>query len=156
LGGTLRGKVDLTRKTLDLGGTYSMLQGLNAMPRFLPALGPLLTGTRGEGVLGLTFAIKGPTSQPEVIPNPLSVVAPGIFREFFQMAPLQPRVTPRGQGRPRSGSRPRTRRGTRRSQRSSRGTSQASQPKIIGGWTSETSRTPDIPPFDPNTIFDTD
>ncbi|MEO0672972.1 MAG: AsmA-like C-terminal region-containing protein, partial [Pseudomonadota bacterium] len=163
LGGTLRGKVDLRRKTLDLGGTYSLLQGLNAMPRYVPALGPLLTGTRGEGLLGLTFAIQGPTSRPEVIPNPLSIVAPGIIREFFQMAPLQPEVVPRGpaasgaaRARRLNGRGSRRGSATRRGSERRSGVTQNRAPKIIGGWSSETTSTPTIEPFDPSKIFDND
>jgi hypothetical protein len=31
---------------------------------------------------------------PQVIPNPLSLMAPGFLREIFQMAPSNPTITP--------------------------------------------------------------
>jgi len=95
LGATLRGKIDFKSRTLALGGTYVPLQGLNAALGVIPGLGQILAGPRGEGVLGITFAIQGPMAKPQVIVNPLSMIAPGIFREMFQMTNPTPRVTPR-------------------------------------------------------------
>lgn len=94
LGVTLKGKADYRTRTVNLGGVYVPLQGLNAMFADIPLLGQILSGPNGEGVLGVTFAIQGPMSSPQVLVNPLSMVAPGIFREMFQMTNPAPRVTP--------------------------------------------------------------
>jgi hypothetical protein len=40
----------------------------------------------------MTFAIQGSMDRPEVIVNPLSMLAPGIFRDIFQMTPFDPKV----------------------------------------------------------------
>lgn len=107
LGASLRGRVDYTRRQLDLGGTYVPLQALNNMFGAIPVLGQILSGPRGEGIFGVTFGIQGSMDRPEAIVNPLSPLAPGIFREIFQLTPHDPRVQPR-QDRPvvpRSGSR---------------------------------------------------
>ena len=40
----------------------------------------------------MTFAIQGPMDRPEVVVNPLSMLAPGIFREIFQMTNPNPKV----------------------------------------------------------------
>lgn len=100
LGATLKGKVDFRAQTLQLGGTYIPLQGLNSALGVIPGLGQLLAGPKGEGVLGMTFAIQGQMAQPQVIVNPLSLVAPGIFREMFQMTNPAPTVTPRSEAPP--------------------------------------------------------
>jgi hypothetical protein len=34
-------------------------------------------------VVGITFAIKGKLDDPTVLVNPMSVMAPGIFRQIF-------------------------------------------------------------------------
>jgi hypothetical protein len=94
LGVTLKGKADYRSSTVNLGGVYVPLQGLNSMFKDIPLLGQILSGPNGEGILGVTFAIKGPMQSPQVLVNPLSMVAPGIFREMFQMTPEAPRVTP--------------------------------------------------------------
>ena len=92
LGGTLRGKVDFNTSKVNLGGTYIPLQGLNNAFGQIPLLGQILSGPRGEGIFGITFAITGAMSDPQVIVNPLSLVAPGIFREIFQMTNPTPKV----------------------------------------------------------------
>jgi len=87
LGATMRGRIDYGRQTVQLGGTYIPLYGLNSMFGALPLFGPLLVGRSGEGLLGITFAVDGPLAKPEVIVNPVSVVAPGIFRQIFEIGP---------------------------------------------------------------------
>lgn len=93
IGATIKGKIDFKQGRMNLGGTYIPLQGLNNAIAGVPLLGPLLT--KGEGIFGITFAVQGAMSQPQVIVNPLSLVTPGIFRELMQMTPYDPRVVPR-------------------------------------------------------------
>jgi hypothetical protein len=83
LGATLRGTVDFKSQTVDLGGTYVPLYGLNSALGAIPILGRVLVGRQGEGVVGITFAIKGKLEDPTVLVNPMSVMAPGIFRQIF-------------------------------------------------------------------------
>jgi hypothetical protein len=61
----------------------------------VPLLGQLLTGPKGEGILGFTYAVQGPMSAPQVLVNPLSMIAPGILRDLFQMSPQNTTITPR-------------------------------------------------------------
>ena len=98
---SMRGTVDFRAQTLDIGGTYVPMSGLMRAPAPIPLLGPLLTGPRGEGIFGITFAIQGSMARPQVIVNPLALLAPGIFREIFQMTPDDPRVVPRDKPAPR-------------------------------------------------------
>jgi hypothetical protein len=94
LSATLRGTLDYRRRLVHLGGTYTPLSGLNRVLSSVPLFGEVLTGPRREGVVAMTFAIQGPMSNPQVIPNPLSLMTPGFLREIFQMAPNNPTVTP--------------------------------------------------------------
>jgi hypothetical protein len=94
LGATLRGKLDYRTEKVHLGGTYTPLSGLNRALSVVPLFGDIVTGPRGEGIVAMTFAIQGPMSNPQFVPNPLSLMTPGIFREIFQMAPINPTVTP--------------------------------------------------------------
>lgn len=100
LGVNLVGKADFKLRTLNLGGTYIPLQGLNNAFGEVPLLGALVSGPKGEGAFGITFAVQGPMSQPQVLANPLSIVAPGIFREIFQMTNPNPKVIPRDEKGP--------------------------------------------------------
>jgi hypothetical protein len=83
LGATMRGTVDFKSQTVELGGTYVPLYGLNSALGNIPILGKVLIGRQGEGVVGITFAIKGKLDDPTVLVNPMSVMAPGIFRQIF-------------------------------------------------------------------------
>ncbi|HEX2447543.1 MAG TPA: AsmA-like C-terminal domain-containing protein [Methyloceanibacter sp.] len=84
LGATMRGSVDFKAQTVDLGGTYVPLYGLNSALGSIPILGRVLVGRQGEGVVGITFAIKGKLDEPTVLVNPMSVMTPGIFRQIFE------------------------------------------------------------------------
>ena len=43
-----------------------------------------LGGGSNEGLVGLTYEVVGPPSAPVLRVNPISVVAPGLFRKFFE------------------------------------------------------------------------
>lgn len=84
LGATLRGSVNFESQEVNLHGTYVPLYGLNSALGSIPIIGNLFVGRRGEGLLGITFAIQGTTENPLVRVNPVSIVAPGIFRQIFE------------------------------------------------------------------------
>ena len=86
LGATMRGTVDFKSQTVDLGGTYVPLYGLNSALGAIPILGKVLVGRPGEGIVGITFAIKGKLDDPAVLVNPMSVMTPGIFRQIFEFS----------------------------------------------------------------------
>ena len=69
--------------------------GLNSALAPIPLIGPLLTGPRGEGIFGITFAIQGRLSSPDIVVNPFALVTPGFLRELMQLTPEDPRVLPR-------------------------------------------------------------
>jgi hypothetical protein len=94
LGATMRGTVDFKAKTVELGGTYVPLYGLNSALGAIPILGKVLIGRQGEGVVGITFAVKGSLDDPTVLVNPISVMTPGIFRQIFDFTGSVPDQPP--------------------------------------------------------------
>lgn len=84
VGGTLRGFIYTDKREYDLTGTYVPLFGLNSAFQKIPLLGPLLGGRDGEGLVGVTFAVKGALNNPQFRINPLSALVPGVFRELFE------------------------------------------------------------------------
>src|SRR5665648_447221 len=94
IGATMRGTVDFKSQTVDLGGTYVPLYGLNSALGAIPLLGRVLVGREGEGVVGITFAIKGKLDDPAVLVNPMSVMTPGIFRQIFEFKGSVPDPNP--------------------------------------------------------------
>ncbi|WP_170936952.1 MULTISPECIES: AsmA-like C-terminal region-containing protein [Rhodomicrobium] len=107
LGATLRGNIDFKRERVNVSGTYVPFYGLNGAIGLVPILGDLLVSRNGEGLFGITFAVKGATSNPDVLVNPMSMVAPGFLRQLFEFDQTEPpRVIPpeqkRSEGRPSS------------------------------------------------------
>jgi hypothetical protein len=92
LGASIRGKIDFKMRRVNLGGTYVPLQGLMGDLCEIPIFGPIALGPKCEGLSGMTYAIQGPMDHPQVIVNPLAMLAPGIFREIFQMTNPNPKV----------------------------------------------------------------
>ncbi len=84
LGATLRGQIDFAHDTIALSGTYVPLYGMNAALGIVPLIGDLFKGRDNEGVFGITFAVQGKTSNPDVSVNPMSVLAPGFLRQIFE------------------------------------------------------------------------
>ncbi len=100
LGATMRGRIDFERDVINLSGTYVPAYGINAMIGVVPLLGDLLTGRRGEGIFGITFAIQGPVSNPNVLVNPMSLITPGFLRGIMEFDHTPPRVIPRTERTP--------------------------------------------------------
>jgi hypothetical protein len=127
---------------VNLGGTYIPLQGLNAALCEIPLVGVIITGPKCDGVSGMTFAIQGRMDRPEVVVNPLSMLAPGIFREIFQMTNPNPKVLRRDEESPTQASDDGV--------RSSGTTAGAPKPKpgtkvgsdTVDGWSSQTIESP--------------
>ena len=143
VGANLRGKADFKTRRVNIGGTYIPLQGLNGALGGIPLFGQILSGAHGEGIFGITFAVQGPMSDPQVIVNPLSMVAPGIFRDLFQLTTSDPKVQVREdkapakpvQERVRASSAPADGGGAKRAQPGSRGNA----PANVDGWSSTTT-----------------
>lgn len=84
IGGTMRGFIYTKDRQYDLAGTYVPLFGLNNIFQKLPLIGQLIGGKDGEGLVGVTFAIRGDLDNPNFVVNPASILAPGIFRSLFE------------------------------------------------------------------------
>ncbi|HXI99757.1 MAG TPA: DUF3971 domain-containing protein, partial [Micropepsaceae bacterium] len=87
IGATFGGTLDRKAEKLDMTGTLVPIYGLNNLLGAVPLLGDLLNSRKGEGIFGLTYAMKGNLNEPAVSLNPLSVLTPGIFRRIFEFAP---------------------------------------------------------------------
>lgn len=81
IGLTFNGIVNQAKGNIDLSGTIIPVSSLNKVIRSIPLLGEVLTG--GSGVFAATYKVTGPTKDPKVSINPLSVLAPGILRRIL-------------------------------------------------------------------------
>ncbi len=84
IGGTLRGFIYTKKREYDLTGTYIPLFGVNSIFQKIPLFGAILGGREGEGLIGVTFAIRGSLDKPIFAINPASILAPGMFRSLFE------------------------------------------------------------------------
>jgi hypothetical protein len=84
VGGTMHGFIYTDRRQYDLVGTYVPLFGLNSVFQKLPIFGPILGGREGEGLIGVTFAVRGSLDDPQFDINPASMLVPGAFRGLFE------------------------------------------------------------------------
>lgn len=84
LGGTVSGTVNLKEQTLNLSGTFVPIYALNNFFAKIPILGFALGGNSGEGLIGVTYRLSGSVSDPVLSVNPISAIAPGIFRRMFE------------------------------------------------------------------------
>jgi len=98
VGGTFEGVLDRRTDHIELTGTMVPAYGINSMLGAVPILGDLLVSKKGEGVFGVTYAMKGPLEDPSLNVNPLSVLTPGILRRIFEFAP--PKAPPQAAGDP--------------------------------------------------------
>lgn len=88
LGLTFDGKFDQRAKTMDVSGTIVPLSGINKIVGSIPLIGNLLGG--GDGLFAATYTMRGSNKEPEIIVNPLSVLAPGIIRKIlFESSPVE-------------------------------------------------------------------
>ena len=95
LGITLEGVVDRKNDSLDIRGTISPAYTLNSLLSNIPLIGGLFTARPGEGIIGLNYTVKGPTAEPEVGVNFLSVLTPGFLRRItnlFSPNPIAPQA----------------------------------------------------------------
>lgn len=84
VGATIDGQVDYARDQVRMRGTFVPLYGLNNMFGQIPIVGLILGGGSNEGLVGVTFEVVGTPGQPILRVNPISAVAPGLFRKIFE------------------------------------------------------------------------
>ncbi|MBX9458824.1 MAG: DUF3971 domain-containing protein [Rhizobium sp.] len=84
VGATFQGTVRSRRGNMDLTGTFMPAYGLNSLFGQLPLIGAILGNGRDRGLLGITFKLEGPYESPKMSVNPLSMIAPGVFRNIFE------------------------------------------------------------------------
>lgn len=94
IGLTMNGQVDRTANVVDLEGTLVPAYTINSVLGNVPLLGPLIIGRKGEGIFGVTYAVKGDIDNPSVIANPLSAIAPGFLRRLFEFGSSLPPEPP--------------------------------------------------------------
>jgi AsmA-like C-terminal region len=90
IGLTVDGAIDYVHDIVDMRGTFLPVYSFNNMFAKLPIVGPILGGHSDEGLIGVNYRISGRASAPTLSINPLSAIAPGIFRQIFGVVEFDP------------------------------------------------------------------
>lgn len=84
VGFTIDGRVYDSNRSMSLTGTFLPAYGLNRLIGGIPLLGQLFGSGEKRGLIGITFKLEGDYRKPNIYVNPLSLVAPGVFRDIFR------------------------------------------------------------------------
>ena len=87
IGASFQGLVHDAQGNMDMTGTIMLAYGINRLFAEVPVIGLLLGNGRDRGLFGITFRLAGKTESPLLQVNPLSVIAPGVFRSIFEFRP---------------------------------------------------------------------
>lgn len=79
MGVSMDGRYSHDSKSMDMQGVISPFY-------FLNVIGSIFT-RKGEGLIGISFTLKGQPDDPKIQVNPLSILTPGMFREIFRRPP---------------------------------------------------------------------
>jgi len=90
IGLTVEGAVDYVHDIVDMKGTFVPVYSFNNIFAKIPIVGPILGGHANEGLIGVNYRISGRASAPTLSINPLSAIAPGIFRQIFGVVEFDP------------------------------------------------------------------
>jgi len=84
IGTTFQGTLYDREGNMEMTGTFMPAYGLNRLFGELPLIGLILGNGNDRGLIGVTFKLTGDANSPKLHVNPLSVIAPGIFRSIFE------------------------------------------------------------------------
>ncbi len=90
IGLTIEGSLDFVHDRVDMNGTFVPVYAFNNIFARLPVVGLILGGGSNEGLIGVNYRITGMASAPSLNINPLSAIAPGIFRQIFGVSDFDP------------------------------------------------------------------
>ncbi len=84
VGSNFSGIVYNAEGIMDLKGTYLPGYGLNKIASKIPIVNLAFGDGTKRGFLGITYRLRGNAKNPKLTVNPISVMAPGVFRQIFE------------------------------------------------------------------------
>jgi len=84
IGLTFEGTLYDAAEQMNVRGTFMPLFAVSRLVGMIPIVGDIFSNGRDSGLIGITYQLKGPAKNPGIAVNPISVVAPGIFRKVFE------------------------------------------------------------------------
>ncbi len=77
------GRVNLDTGAANLWGTLVPFSFFNSIINVIPLLGDVITGGEGQGVIAVSYSVKGSLADPNISVNPVSLLTPGFLRNLF-------------------------------------------------------------------------
>lgn len=84
IGLTYNGTLYDAKNRMDIKGTFMPAFGISKIVSAIPFVGQILSNGRDSALIGITYHLAGPINSPKLLLNPLSIVAPGIFKKVFE------------------------------------------------------------------------
>ena len=84
IGATIEGSIDYPGNQVCMSGTFVPMYGVNNIFGQIPLFGIFLGGGNNEGLIGVTYEVVGTPDKPSMRVNPISAMAPGLFRKIFE------------------------------------------------------------------------
>ncbi|MBR0775430.1 hypothetical protein JQ625_11365 [Bradyrhizobium diazoefficiens] len=84
IGATIEGSIDYPGNQVCMSGTFVPMYGVNNIFGQIPLFGIFLGGGNNEGLIGVTYEVVGTPASPVMRVNPISAMAPGLFRKIFE------------------------------------------------------------------------
>jgi hypothetical protein len=84
MGATIEGRLDYNANQIRMSGTFLPAYALNNVFGQIPIVGIFLGGGSNEGLIGITYEVVGTPAEPKLRVNPVSAIAPGLFRKMFE------------------------------------------------------------------------
>lgn len=84
VGASFQGTLYDPAGNMSMTGTFMPAYGLNRIFGEIPIIGQILGNGNERALIGITFKLSGDAGDPQLQVNPLSAIAPGIFRSVFE------------------------------------------------------------------------
>lgn len=84
IGMTFDGSLFDRNDQMNVRGTFMPFFIFSRLVGMIPLVGEIFSNGRDSGLIGITYRLKGEAGNPKMEVNPISVVAPGIFRKAFE------------------------------------------------------------------------
>ncbi|MCP4181883.1 MAG: AsmA-like C-terminal region-containing protein [Hyphomicrobiales bacterium] len=85
IGLTYNGTLFDSKNRMNVSGTFMPAFGISRIVSAIPFVGQILSNGKDSGLIGITYNLHGPSASPRIQLNPLSIVAPGIFKKVFEI-----------------------------------------------------------------------
>ncbi|WP_165690755.1 hypothetical protein [Consotaella salsifontis] len=83
-GSSFSGTLHDEKGRIDIAGSFMPAYGINRVFGAIPFFGQILGNGNEGGLIGITYRLSGAFASPDLSINPISVIAPGIFRRIFE------------------------------------------------------------------------